>query len=254
MAGARPRARARCPIGARELSRRRRRVRDRVGRQVLELRIEAGIAQATLAAAADIDPGHLSRIEHGTAKPSLDVLVAISACLGADLGVRLFPGSGPRLTDRFQAPIIEALIRILHPRWIPMPELPVPKAHGFVDLALAVRGESTGVACEAQSELRAIDVVQRRLLEKALAVADLGIVGTTVSPLLLVRSTSATRAVVRLYESTLGATFPAPTAATYAALVGEAQAWPGPALLWAKLVGGRAEILGHPPRGIRLGR
>lgn len=186
---------------------------------------------------------------------SAEVLtVAISACLGADLGVRLFPGTGPRLKDRFQAPMIEALIRILHPRWIPMPELPVPKARGFVDLALVMRGEIIGVACEAQSELRAIDVVQRRLLEKTLAVAELGVAGTTVSPLLLVRSTSATRAVVRMYEATLGATFSAATGAVYAALVSDTVPWPGPALLWAEVVRGRAEILDHPPRGIRLGR
>jgi len=247
-------AEARCPIGTRELARRQRRVRDHVGQQIAELRVEAGISQATLAAAAQIDQAHLSRIERGRARPSVEVLVAIGAGLGADLGMRLFPGTGPRIRDRFQAPMIEALIRILDPRWTAVPELRVPKARGFVDVALGMRGENAGVACEAHSELRAIDEIQRRLREKSLAVAELGVVGVEVSMLLLVRSTNRTRDIVRLYEATLAATFPARSRDAFAALTDGATAWPGPAILWATVEAGVAEILDRPPRGVRLGR
>ncbi len=182
------------------------------------------------------------------------MLVAIGACLGADLGVRLFAGSGPRLADRFQTPIIEALLRILHPRWAPIPELPVPRARGFVDLALGLREAPIGVACEAHSELRAIDTIQRRLHEKALAVSDLGIVGADVSTLLLVRSTRATRDVARLYEATLATTFPTRSEDAFAALTTVSTPWPGPAMMWARLEAGRAAILEKPPRGVRIGR
>lgn len=242
------------PIGIRELERRRRRVREHAGAQVRELREESGISQEALAAAAGIDQGHLSRIERGLVQSSIDVLVAIAVALGADLGVRLFPGAGPRIRDRLQAPIVEALVRELHPRWRPMPELAVPKARGFIDLAIGLRDGMAGVACEVHTELRTIDTIQRRVVEKAAALGELGLVGPNVSPLLLIRSTAATRSIVRTYEATLAASFPAPIEATLEALRGSSAPWPGPGILWARLERGRAEILEHPPRGIQLGQ
>lgn len=243
----------RCPIGSRELARRRRLLHSNIGAQIRELRVEAGITQRDLAAAVGIHPSHLSRIERGLAQASLDTLVAIGACLGADLGVRLFPGSGPRLRDRFQAPIIEALIRILHPRWLRIPELAVPKARGFVDLALG-RSDDAGVACEAHSEVRALEEILRRLREKALAVAELGVVGSEVSTLLVLRSTVRTRATARLFEATLNAAFPGRVADAMAALRDADVPWPGPTLLWAEVSAGRAVILEQPPKGVRVGR
>lgn len=245
---------SRCPIGTRELQRRQRRIRTHVGEQIRDLRNEAGITQRDLALACGITPGHLSRIERGLAQPSLDVLIAIGACLGADLGVRYFPGSGPRLKDRFQAPIIEALIRRLNPRWNRYPELAVPKARGFVDLALGLRDGSFGVECEAHSEVRSIDEILRRQVEKALAVMELGVVGPTVSTMLVLRSTRRNRDIVRLYESTLIAAFPGRAQDAVAALTSAEAPWPGPAIVWARLAGGRAEILERPPRGVRVGR
>lgn len=242
-----------CPIGVRELVRRQQRLRFRIGEQITELRTEAGISQATLARAVGIDAGHLSRIEHGRAHGSLEVLGRIAAGLGAEVGVRLFPAAGPRLRDRFQAPMIEALIRRLHSRWIASPELPVPRARGFIDLAIGLRGGSMGVACEGHSELRAIDVIVRRLREKALALADIGTVGPEVSTLLLVRSTEQTRNVVRLYAATLSAAFPARSEDAIAALTSPDRPWPGPALVWVRLEGGHAELLSRPPRGVTVG-
>lgn len=187
-------------------------------------------------------------------QPSLELLVTIGVCLGADLSVRYFAGSGSRLKDRFQAPIIEALIRILHARWSRYPELAVPKARGFVDLALGLRSEDLGIECEAHSEIRVLDELLRRQREKALAVADLGLVGTNVSTLLLLRSTKQNRDTVKLYESTLMAAYPGRVKAALAALRSPDARWPGPTLLWAKLEGGKATILEAPPRGIRVGR
>jgi transcriptional regulator with XRE-family HTH domain len=242
------------PIGLRELKRRRQVLRQHIGTQIRDLRVEAGITQSALAAAGGIDPAHLSRIEHGLTQPSIDVLVAIGAALGGDLGVRIFPGTGPRIKDRLQAPMIEALIRQLDPRWTATPEVAVPKVRGFIDLALGLRDGTNGVACEAQSELRSIDTVVRRALEKSDALRDLGIAGTRVSPMLLIRSTTATRNIVRTFSGTLGAAFPARVESTLAALRGGDTEWPGPAMLWARLERGVAEILDRPPRGITIGR
>jgi transcriptional regulator with XRE-family HTH domain len=247
-------AHAKCPVGVRELQRRERQLRVHVGRQIAELRAEAGLSQAVLAAATGIDQGHLSRIERGEAAASLEVLDRIAAGLGAELGVRLFPGAGPRLRDRFQAPMIETLIRRLHPRWIASPELPVPRARGFIDLAIGLRDGSMGIPSEAHSELRAIDLIVRRLREKALALADLGIVGSDVSTLLLVRSTQRTRDVARLYAATLSAAFPARTQEAIEALTTANRPWPGPAVVWVRVDGSRADLLPGPPRGVTIGR
>lgn len=244
----------RCPIGVRELKRRQHNLRAHIGRQIHDLRVEAGISQAHLAAAAGIDQGHLSRIERGLIQARLDTLVAIAACLGADFGARLFAGVGPRLTDRFQAPIVEALIAILDKRWIRFPELAVPKARGFIDVAIGDRRADVGVAAEIHSELRSLDVIQRRLVEKALAVAEMGIVGSNVSTLLVVRSTKANRDTVRLFEATLSAAFPSRMVEALEALRGPDAPWPGRTILWARLESGRAEILDRPPRGVRVGR
>jgi transcriptional regulator with XRE-family HTH domain len=242
-----------CPIGRRELQRRQHRTRASIGAQILEQRLDAHLTQAALAAAARIDQAHLSRIERGTASASLDVLHPIAACLGADLGLRLFPGAGPRLRDRFQAPIVDALVRDLHPRWHAAPEAPARQARGVIDLALSLRGGDLGIACECHSEIRALDTVIRRLREKEAALGELDGFGSRTSSVLILRSTEQTRAVARLFEATLAAAFPAKTRDALLALRGTG-AWPGPAIIWARLEGGRAEILDHPPRGVRVGR
>jgi len=247
-------AHPKCPIGARELQRRERRLRTHVGQQIAELRTEAGVSQAALASAARVDPAHLSRIEHGLIGASIQTLDRIAAGLGAELGVRLFPAAGPRLRDRFQAPMIEAVIRRLDPRWIASPELPVPRARGYIDLAIGLRDRSMGIASEAQSEIRSIDRIIRRQLEKAAALADLGAVGPVVSTLLLVRSTQRTRDIARLYSATFSAAFPARAQDAIQALTTGDRPWPGAALVWVRIDAGRAELLDKPPRDVMVGR
>jgi transcriptional regulator with XRE-family HTH domain len=243
-----------CPIGARELRQRQGRVREYAGRQIREQRADAGISGRTLAAAAGVDPGHLSRIERWQAQPSLNTIVALGACLGCELGIRLFPTSGPRLRDRFQAPMVEALIREQGPLWRAEPEVPVAAARGVVDLVLRGSASNLTVVCECHSELRRLELVLRRLAEKAEAIAGQEPAGTTVARLLVVRSTAATRAIARAYEGTLTAAFPGRTTAALAAIRGVEAKWPGPTLLWADVTGGRATILERPPRGVRVGR
>jgi hypothetical protein len=187
------------------------------------------------------------------ANASIAVLVAIAACLGADLGVRLFPVAGPRLHDRFQAPMIEALIRQLDHRWVARPEYAVPSARGVIDLVLGLRSGGLTIAYECHSELRRLEQVLRRSNEKAVALAGSDLPDATVSRLLLLRSTTETRDIARHFESTLAAAYPARSADALAALRDAAAVWPGPAIVWVRLEGGRADILDGPPRGVRLG-
>lgn len=197
------------PVGPRELARRSRNLRRWIGQQIVEVRSEFNLSQAQLARCVGIDQAHLWRIEAGSVNASLYVLIAIGTCLGCDIGVRLFPTAGPRIHDRFQAPIVEALIRRLGPSWRARPEVPVPAARGVVDLVLARAADGLTIACECHSELRRLEVVLRRAAEKADAPGAQLDVPDTVSTLLILRSTTATRAIATAYEATLAAAYPA---------------------------------------------
>ena len=241
-------------LGARELARREADLRRWVGRQIAEMRTEAGITQRQLARCARISHGYLWKIEAGSVSPSFESLTAIGACLGADVSVRFFPGAGLRLHDRFQAPILDALLRIRHPSWTGTPEVPVPGARGVIDLVLTRALDRCTVACECQSELRRLDLVLRRSGEKATALMPGFEGGGAASTLLLLRSTESTRALAKSYEATLASAYPSRAVDAYAALTSADRPWPGSAILWAKLEGGKASILERPPRGVRVGR
>jgi transcriptional regulator with XRE-family HTH domain len=228
-------------------------VRASIGRQIQEQREEAAVTRSQLAIAARLDPAYLWKIETGRANASLEVLLALAGNLGADLGVRLFPTAAPRLHDRFQAPMIDELIRRLDRRWVAQPEVAVPVAHGVIDLVLRERGQGTVLACECHSELRRLEAVVRRLAEKTTALGDLSGSDRETSSLLILRVTRATRRIANLYQATLAAAFPTRTLDAVAALTGVAP-WPGPAIAWMELEAGRARLLGGPPKSVRLGR
>ena len=228
-------------------------LRQRIGAEISDLRSEAGATQRALAQCAGIDQGYLSRIEDGRASPSIEVLSSISSCLGADLGIRLFPTTAPLIVDRFQAPMIEALLRLTGSQWNAQPEVSVPAARGVIDLVLTRRLDGLRVACECHSELRRLEHVLRRSSEKTQALGALLEGRGVVSSLLLLRSTVLTRSVAATYGKTLEAAFPARSLDALDALSGDV-AWPGPAIVWARVERGRAEILERPPRGVRIGR
>lgn len=239
-------------IGPRELARRERDLRRRIGGQVREIREDLGATQADLARAVGVERSHIARVEAGTVGMSQSTHLAIAAALGADLGIRLFPTGGAPIRDRFQAPIVEALIRVLDESWAPRPEVLVGSSRrGIIDVVLA-RGR-LAIACEVHSELRRVEEVLRRASETEHALAAEGPAELT-SRLLIVRSTVTTRAIARQFAATLGAAYPARAADAFDALTTRDQAWPGAAILWARLEASRAELLRFPPRGVALGR
>ena len=108
-------------MGAREDERRRRAkgrdIRVRVGMDLRRLREDTGLTLRAVAAAAGISAAHLCGIELGQSAASNHVLVSVADVLGADLSVRFYPGSGPRIHDHVQARIVESLITAAKPRW-----------------------------------------------------------------------------------------------------------------------------------------
>jgi transcriptional regulator with XRE-family HTH domain len=239
-------------------------MRRRVGLDIRRLRIDAGLSIRALAAAAGIDHGFLARIEAGSVEASYAVLVAIGDVLGADLTVRLYPTTGPRIHDRIQAPIIETLFKVLHPRWRKLAEVGVTRpARGFVDAVLGLPLVGLVVATEVESTIRRLEQQLRWAQDKAdslpsssawALMAPVDGPRPVISRLLIVRSTRSTRDIARAFEATLASAYPARTADVYAALRTADAPWPGPGILWADVEGGRARIHDRPPRGVGLGR
>lgn len=237
----------------REAARHARRIWTHVGEDVRRLRLDANVSGPELSRAVGIDAAHLWRIEAGLAHPSLEVLVAIGVALGADLGVRYFAGAGPRIHDRFQAPMLESLLTELHRRWHPRLEVVVTQpARGVIDAVLDDTLTGAAVATELQSDIRRIEQQVRWANEKAdgLALA----LGRPVSQLLILRSTDRTRELARQYERLLRTAYPARCADAVEALTGGVAQWPGPSIVWVHLHGSTATLMRYPPRGVAVGR
>ena len=230
-----------------------------IGTDARRLRLDAGLPLARLAEASGVSRSHLNELELGTADPSLRTLVKIADALGADLSIRLYPNTGPRIRDHIQARIVEELHRIAHPRWQRYTEVPVYRpARGRVDLVLHDPIAAIVVATEVHSQVRRLEqqLGWARLKTDSLPSAAFWRsleVEPTVGQLVVLRSTRATRELARQFESTFRAGYPARSVDVFAAVAGEGD-WPGNGLLWADVEGGAARLLDRPPRGVMLGR
>lgn len=246
---------------ARETARRMRRLWLQTGDEIRRLREETGVSIGELADVVGIHKSHLARIEAGLARPTIEVLTAIGIALGAELGIRYFAGSGRRLHDRFQAPMVESILRELDARWAVELEVPIVRpSRGVIDLVLTDVKNLSTVACEVQSELRRIEQQIRWSAEKADGLAirldEASRSGTpiAVSRLLVLRSTEATREIAKRFERTLATAYPARTRDVVLALTTSSAPWPGAGVVWMNLHGRNATLMDFPPRGVSLGR
>jgi transcriptional regulator with XRE-family HTH domain len=201
---------------ARIVHRRAANLRRQVGGDIEGLPIDAGLTRAEVARDSGLDPGYLLRIERGDHEPSLTTLLALGDTLGADLAVRFYPTTGPRIRDRHQSPIAEALLGILHPRWRPTPEVAVVKpVRGSIDVALHEPIGRVLVATEIESLIRRLEQLLRWHQAKAealpssqlwaFAAAD---AAPAISRLLVIRSTRSNREIARDHSALLAAAYP----------------------------------------------
>ncbi len=218
-------------------------------------RLECGVSQRALAAAAGVDHGDLSRIEAGKKAPSFVVVTALATALGLEASLRFFQTVGPRIHDRVSAPIINALLGLAHPRWSPRLEVFVlAPAKGVIDVVLSERGASDVVATEVQGQLQRVEQQLRWAGQKADSLPSAtGWPWTDrtprVSRLLVLRSTADTRALVGGLPGLFRAAYPTAEVEAFRALTSADGLWPGNAMLWAEVAGGRARILEGAPRG-----
>ena len=242
----------------RQVQARLRRTERTIGEDLERLRIDAAATKADVARVAGLDRSFYGRMESGRAHPSLESLLAAAAATGADVSVRLYSGRGPRLTDRHAARMIEAMLRELAPVWRPHLEVGVTRpVRGFIDAVFERRDEPLFVVAEFESALPRLEQQIRWAGEKAAAIGSSDLVGPgpipAVSRLLVLRSTEATRSVAREFETTLRTAYPAISREAVASLR-TGSPWPGNAIVWVRIEGGRVEIIDGPPRGVRIGR
>ncbi|HET9436341.1 MAG TPA: hypothetical protein VFO50_05745 [Candidatus Limnocylindrales bacterium] len=190
------------------------------------------------------------------------LLVALGDALGADLAIRLYPTTGPRVHDDLQAAMLQATLPVTHPRWKRLVEVGVTRpARGSIDLVLADPLEGVVVAMEFHSDLRRLEQQVRWAADKAASLpssAAWPLIGGAdpvprISCCLVLRSTARTRELARRFEDLLRAAYPASAGEVVAAITGDAP-WPGNGIAWCRVERGVAELLPGRPRGVNLGR
>lgn len=231
-----------------------------VGGEIRRLREDAGLSKAAVAAVAGIDPSHLRLIEAGKRDPRTIVMTRIAMALGADVSTRLFPNGGPAIRDRFQARMVEAFLRTLPPRWSRSVEVAVRRpVGGVIDIVIGDPEACRVVSIEAQSELRRLEQQIRWAQSKSDALPSSNMwpfleasfeKPPSVSRILLLRSTTATRELARTFASTLASAYPADPIELQRALADPAAPWPGSGVIWVRVEGNEATILRGWPRGV----
>jgi transcriptional regulator with XRE-family HTH domain len=228
------------------------RITRRLGNDLARARADAGASMTAVADVAGLHRGQIGRIERAEMRPTLETLVACATALGAEVSIRIYTGTGPRLTDRHQARMVECVLRELHPVWRPRLEVPVPRpVRGVVDGVFTRTDAPMQVIAEFQSTLPRLEQHLRWMSEKADAIAASG--GLQTSRLLVLRSTEATRSLARKFEVTLRSAYPARTNDAIDSLR-TGSPWPGPAIVWIRIDGDTTRLLDGPPRGVALGR
>jgi len=235
-----------------EADRRARALRHGLATDVARMREDAGLTQSAVARLAGVHPSVVSRLEDQSLLPTLETYVRICAAIGADFAARAYPNTGPAIHDRHQVRMAELLLAKLHPRWSATPEVAVRRpARGWIDAVLHDPSARTLVGSELESDIRRVEQVIRWSAEKvrALPSADRWRSWAAdgppmVSQLLVVRWTRANREVVATARRQLRAAYPADPDDALDALTGTGR-WAGAALIWARIDGGRSELVAH---------
>ena len=92
-------------------------LRSRLGAELRAARQDAGLSLSGLARLCGIAKSTLHAIEAGQTEPRLETAARLATALGSDLGLRLYPGTGPLVRDHLQLAMLQALLDVLHPRW-----------------------------------------------------------------------------------------------------------------------------------------
>jgi transcriptional regulator with XRE-family HTH domain len=222
------------------------RVRDDLARIVED----AGVSTSALSRASGVARSHVARILAGEGAGSVETYARLSAALGADLSIRIYPNTGPPIRDRHQARILEALLAVVSPRWQRFTEVLVFRpARGVIDAVLVDPRARLVLAVEVQSELRRLEQLIRWSNEKAASLSSWSRwpavasgEAPTVSSVLVVRRTRSNVEIGKAFARQLEVAYPAHPQDALAALTSD-RPWLGSALLWARLDAAGARLM-----------
>jgi transcriptional regulator with XRE-family HTH domain len=175
----------------------------RVSAEVREARLSAGLGQADVARAIGISVAQLSRIERGLSPDVTFVMAArLHAVLGMRLSVKSYPDGDP-IRDAAQQRLLERFVARCHAELTITWEVPFPIPGDLRAWDLTIRGTTFRSGVEAETRLRDLQALDRRL---ALKERD----GGMDRLLLLVLDRCANRTTVRAYADVIHARFPVP--------------------------------------------
>lgn len=183
-----------------------------LGEELHRARLEHGLSQAAVGAAAGISRSQVSRVEKG-AVPRLSIELASRLCsvLGLELSARAYPGGSP-IRDAAHRALIERLRARVAPIVAWRFEVPLPGAgdRRAWDTVLLIGMEQ--VAVEAETRPRDVQAMQRRVAMKLRD--DPGVA----SVVLLLADTRHNRRLLREHGDALQADYPVPAATILSAL------------------------------------
>lgn len=183
---------------------------QRLGTELRDARLSAGLSQERVAAAAGMSQSAVSRVElaQATGVTILDLARHCSA-LGLRLTLKTFPAGVP-VRDAAQLSLIDRLRPQLHPIWRQSTEMLVGAPGDLRAWDLFLRGTGT-IGLDAETRLHDLQALQRRCEAKA---RDSGVDRIV----LLVADTHHNRRVLREHREALRSTFPLDTRAVMATL------------------------------------
>lgn len=221
-------------MAIREGDRQARRQAARVGDELAELRLRAGVTQAGIGRALGIDRTVISRLERGDPQVGLPIRFRVAAVLGADLRLSAYARSGPQIRDTAQARIVEAVLARIDRHWQRTVEAAVPGSdRRSVDLRLD--GPPGIILCEVESRVGSLEAIIRELHAKrdAVRTATSAGSGQPIRAVLILPRTRHHLELVRHHPETIQAAFPMPSGAVAGALADVNLAWSGDGILWA---------------------
>lgn len=175
-----------------------------------DLRHAAGISQATLARAVGVSRSTYARIERGrNAELGIRRASAITAVLGGDLSLRIYP-AGPPLRDAGHVALLARFEARLAPTWRIRHEAPMPQAGDARAWDRRLDGP-TSIGVEAETRPRDLQKIERSMNLKQ---RDSGVLRMV----LLVSGSRHNRELLRTAVPILRASFPLSTSEVLRAL------------------------------------
>lgn len=202
----------------------------RFGEEVREIRLRAGVSQASLARAIGVDRSAICRMEQGDPAVASRIRARAVAALGGEFRVAVYPGAAPLIHDAAHARLVERLLRMRDPGWRATVEAPVP-GPGRRSTDVRLDRADDVVLFEGETHVRALEAIIREGTEKRAAVATEH-PGRRVHIVLVLPPTRHHRAMVASHPAITAAAYPSSTDALAVALTAPRVAWPGDGVLW----------------------